>query len=58
MEVELYNPLRMVWNRSHILGNNDKVINTFNKLRPAIESVVRHRCECGWSSMLASEGHD
>lgn len=51
IEVELYNHFRMAWNRSHVLGNNDKVINAFNKLRPAIESEVRYRCESAWSSI-------
>ncbi|MCJ1347168.1 hypothetical protein MMC31_005389 [Peltigera leucophlebia] len=51
IEVEIFNPLRMTWNRSHALGENDKVVSAFNLLRPAIERKVRSLCGSAWSSI-------
>lgn len=36
IEVEIYNPHKMTWNESHVLGERN-VVSTFNSLRPAIE---------------------
>ena len=50
IEVEIYNPLKMTWNRSHIL-DEDNVVSAFNSLRPAIEGKVESLCRSAWSSI-------
>lgn len=41
IEVEIYNPLKMAWNRSHVLSESNNVMNALNSLRPAIEGEMR-----------------
>lgn len=50
IEVEIYNPLKMTWNRSHVLGENNHAVSAFTSLRPAIEGEVRSLCRSAWSS--------
>lgn len=49
IEVEICNPLRMIWNRPHVLGTDEKILSAFKSLRPAITMEVRSRT--AWSSI-------
>lgn len=51
IEVEICNPLRMIWNRSHVLGTDENVLSAFKSLRPAITEEVRSRTGTAWSSI-------
>lgn len=51
IEVEIYNPLRMASNISHVLGENKKIISAFSSLRPAIEGEARILCGFAGSSI-------
>lgn len=51
IEVEICNPLRMIWNRSHVLGTDEKILSAFKSLRPAITEEVRSRTGSAWSSI-------
>lgn len=51
IELEIYNPLRMIWNRLHVLGLEEKVLSIFKLLQPAITEEVRSLTGSTWLSV-------